>query len=133
VSIEVIDHTADVRVHVRAASMDELFREALRGTIALLRPVRGAPVAEREIIVNAPDRTALLVDFLNEALSSAHARREAYDDVLFFDLSETHLQARLRGVAAVSFGNDVKAVTYHQADVHRDESGLWQTMLVVDI
>jgi len=130
--IEVIEHTADVRLRIRGASMEELFRDALRGTMQLLHSEPGERTVERTIEVQAGDRTTLLIDFLNEALSHAHVHRQAYDDVEFLALTDTRVAARLHGRNARAFGQDVKAVTYHEAEIRR-ENGLWSVTIVYDI
>ena len=131
--IEVLGHTADIRLRISGNSLEELFHEALRGTIDLLHPHRGSRSARRKIIIDAANATVLLVDFLSEALSSAHAHRETYDDAIFSKLTETHVEATLTGSDAVEFGEDVKAVTYHEAEVRRSDDGTWSTMLVFDL
>ena len=131
--IEILEHTADIRLRITAATREDLFREALRGTIALLQPQRGDRKVQRDVRIEASDLTALLVDFLNEALSNAHARREAYDDARISSLTDNRVEARLLGTEAIAFGADVKAVTYHEADIRRDAHGQWYTILVYDI
>jgi len=131
--IEVIEHTADIRLRVSGKNLQELFTEALRGTIDLLNPQKGPRRVQCDVKVEAPDTTILLVDFLNEALSNAHAHREAYDDAVFSSLTETSAIARLSGNDALAFGEDVKAVTYHEAEVRRDPKGQWSTVLVYDL
>ena len=131
--IEIIEHTADIRLRITATSREDLFREAMRGTIALLQPQRGERKVQRDVRIEASDLTALLVDFLNEALSNAHARREAYDDARISSLTDNRVEARLLGTEAIAFGADVKAVTYHEADIRRDAHGQWYTILVYDI
>ncbi|HUP50290.1 MAG TPA: archease [Thermoanaerobaculia bacterium] len=130
---ELVEHTADIRIRVRAASREELFADALRGLMAVVDP-HGltAGAAGAEISIDAPDTTVLLVDFLNEALSRAHADREIYTKVTFGRLTDTNLTARLEGVRVEGFGEDVKAVTYHEAEV-REHAGEWSTLLVLDI
>ena len=130
--IEFVEHTADVRIRVRSETLEGLFLEALRGTMALLQPVVNTTAVERHLDVRAIDGTALLVDFLNEALSSAHAYGETYDRVAFAALEATHVEATLRGVGVDSFAQDVKAVTYHEAHMACVD-GEWETMLVFDI
>jgi SHS2 domain-containing protein len=132
---EILQHTADVRLRLTASSLEELFADALRG----LMEVMGAPVAahsvrpETESIeLDSVGLTALLVDFLNEALVRAVVRRRSFTGVTFASLGETHLSATLASVPAVSFDEDVKAVTYHEAEVRRSGEG-WSTMLVLDI
>lgn len=130
---EVIQHTADIRIRVEAATLEELFEDALRGLMEFM--AGGAVAGESandDIVVEAPDTTALLVDFLNEALTRAHLRRALFSGVTFSELAETHLRATLHA-AAVELAEDVKAVTYHEADVRRTADGRWTTMLVLDV
>src|SRR5262249_2984580 len=125
--IEIIEHTADIRLRITAPSREELFCEAMRGTMALLRPQKGERKVQRDVCVEASDLTVLLVDFLNEALSCAHTRREAYDDAAISSLTDHAVEARLLGREAVAFEADVKAVTYHEAEIRRDADGQLHT------
>lgn len=132
---ELAQHTADVRLLVSAASLEELFRDAVRGMYAVMRgaPAPDARRVERIITVeDSADRTALLVDFLNELLHRAHVAREMFDEVIFTRLDDVTLQATVTGLAPATFDEDVKAVTYHEADVHEREN-VWHTTLVLDI
>jgi SHS2 domain-containing protein len=132
---EIIPHTADVRLRVVAATLEELFTDAMRGMYAILRanlPDDGEPVKVSFTIDEAVDTTDMLIDFLNDVLHRAHTYREVYIDWDFLRLDATSLDVTLFGLAPASFEEDVKAVTYHEADVRRDEGG-WTTMLVFDI
>lgn len=132
---ELAQHIADVRLLVSAPSLEELFRDAVRGMYAVMRgaPESGAQRVQRVIAVeDSADRTALLVDFLNEVLHRAHVGRELFDDVTFTRFEELSLEATLSGIAPATFDEDVKAVTYHEAEV-RLENGTWTTMLVFDL
>ncbi len=136
-----LEHTADVRMYVTGRTQEELFCDALLGMIAAARPAPGEagttpgggkPV-ERTLSVSAPDVTALLIDFLSEALVLMHTEREAYLDAHFLRLDERSLEAELRGYVADSFEEDIKAVTYHEADVKKEKDGTWSTNIVFDI
>ncbi len=132
---ELAQHTADVRLLVSGASLEELFRDAVRGMFAVMRgmPAHDARPVSRVIAVHdSADRTALLVDFLNDVLHRSHVAREMFDDVTFARLEEHSLEATLTGVTPAEFDEDVKAVTYHEADVCERE-GVWRTTLVFDI
>jgi len=132
---KILEHTADVRLLVEARTLEELFREALGGMMEVLKPEKkeGGPETMRRIEIEAASRTALLVDFLNEALWLAHTHREALAEVAFEAISETRLRATLRGFAAAAFGEDIKAVTYHEAEIRTNEAGNLETKLVFDI
>ena len=131
---ELIHHTADVRLRVTSPSLEDLFRDAVSGMYAVMRGTsRGDSPVIREIRVDdSADTTALLVDFLNEVLNRAHIGRELFDSIAFSRFEETSITAQLSGSAPAEFEEDVKAVTYHEAEV-RNENGVWSTMLVFDL
>ncbi len=132
--IEIIPHTADVRLRVSAPSVEDLFGESLRGLMTCMdaHAVPGGRRVRRELEVVSADRTTLLVDFLNDALAMAIVDRETYSEILFHSFEETQLSATLSGFPAI-FGEDVKAVTYHEAEIVQREDGTWCTFLVFDI
>jgi SHS2 domain-containing protein len=131
---ELIHHTADVRLRVSAADLEELFRDAVRGMYAVMRAGRhDGPTLTREIAVDeSADTTSLLVDFLNEVLNRAQIGQELFEEIRFTRFEATSLTAVLTGTASAEFEEDVKAVTYHEAEV-RQENGVWTTMLVFDL
>lgn len=120
---------------VRGRTFQELFGDALRGMNSILKSFiegRGKKT-RREIAVEAADRSALLVDFLNEALALSLIHREIYTEVMFRELSETFLRAGLVGVGVYEFDEDIKAVTYHEVEIKKNENGEWGTAIVFDI
>jgi SHS2 domain-containing protein len=132
---ELVHHIADVRLRVHASTRAELFRDAMRGMYAVMRGEAGESderVSRTITVDDSADTTALLVDFLNEVLHRAHVASELFVDITFERFDAESLTAQLTGIVPASFDEDVNAVTYHEADVRRDESG-WTTMLVFDI
>jgi SHS2 domain-containing protein len=139
---KILEHTADVRLLVEGRTLGELFAEALGGMMELMKEecgpeeakLRGGPPEiTRNVQVESPSATSLLVDFLNEALCLAHSHRERYEGVEFKEISESRVRATLRGRPVESFGEDIKAVTYHEAEVRRNAAGHFETRLVFDI
>ena len=129
---ELIQHTADIRIRVEADSKESLFRDSLRGLMDYIAGGRPVDAETTESIeVDSVDTTALLIDFLNEALLRCHIHRVVFTDAQLTHLTDTDLRATLRG-SRVEMAEDVKAVTYHEADV-RQESGRWMTTIVLDI
>jgi SHS2 domain-containing protein len=131
---EVLDHTADVRLRVWGSTREAVFANALRGLMHVLGAAggEGTVVRSRRVRVESDDLSFLLVDFLNEALWLAQVHRESYDEVRFPVLDDRSVEAELSGRGIVSFTEDVKAVTYHEADVREREGG-WETTLVLDV
>lgn len=132
---EFLPHTADVRMRVAAPDLPALLGDALRGLMSVLgpQPERDQPV-RRLIAVHSADLTALLIDFLNEALSLALTNLESYDELVVVDLDveASVLHGELAGHRVSGFDDDVKAVTYHEADLVRRDWG-WQSLVVFDI
>ncbi len=130
-----LPHTADFRMYVRAASPEELFKEALLGMMKVLKSDLEAfeDGISESVELKAGDMTVLLIDFLNEVLTLAQTNKEIYTDVDFEAFGETHLKANLRGARVDEFDEDIKAVTYHEADVVQNAKGEWETNLVFDI
>jgi SHS2 domain-containing protein len=129
---EILQHTADVRISVTAATIDALFAESL---LALMEVMGGDALSEpieETLTIDSVDRTSLLIDFLNEALLRCHLRRQRYTSASFSKLTESSLAATLHAAPIPEFAEDVKAVTYHEADVQRGLDG-WTTRLVLDI
>lgn len=137
---EFLEHTADIRMRVTGGSLEEVFKSAAAGVMELLQPrsAAGGPPARpgrrrRSLALVAPDRTALLIDFLNAVLLGAQTHRERYDRIEFRRLTERDLAADLEGAPVEAFGGDVKAVTYHEAELRRGAEGSWSTVIVFDI
>lgn len=122
-------------MRVTGKSLEELFRDALLGMVSAMKPLssRKLNLVKRSIAIDAPDATSLLVDFLGEALVWMHTKREAYVAVRFRTLTESALDAELEGYIADSFGEDIKAVTYHEAEVKRNVEGTWATTIIFDV
>ncbi|MFI5399600.1 MAG: archease [SAR324 cluster bacterium] len=131
---EFLEHTADVRMRVTGTSLEGLFSDALAGLMELLQPGSPAgPAVRRPVSLSAGDATALLVDFLSDALLSALTRRERYDGLAVRELTERNIAAELIGAPVAGFADDVKAVTYHEAELSRGPDGQWETVIVFDV
>lgn len=131
----IVGHTADVRMRVTGTSREKLFEDALAGMMVFLDPKKAPSLTQssRAIELYAQDAAALLVDFLSEALTLAHIHREWYPRVRFYELSDTALRAELAGIPIDAFGEDIKAVTYHEAKIQKNEKGEFETTIVFDI
>lgn len=142
---QIVPHTADIKIRVYGASMQELFKHALQGMFQCMRPQSPEcsylndrfscpklPVV-RPLGVNSPDVNALLVDFLSYALYLSDVHNEAYLNVVISSLTPTGIIAQLEGVAITGFEeSEIKAVTYHDLNIVQKD-GVWQTEIVFDI
>ncbi len=131
-------HTADVRLKVTGGTRGDVFRLALEAMAELMkenfcRTGKEDFFREEKLELKSIDGTSLLVDFLSEALTFSHIRKMIYCEVIFETLTETEIKARIRGKATNQFDKDIKAVTYHEAELKINEQGQWESILVFDI
>lgn len=132
-SYQFVGHVADARIKVESETLEELFVDAFEGTMDLLNPNFDSSTekVKRIVKLNASDVTLLLIDFLNKVLLNAHTNKEAYNKITLIHLDKNSIKATLHGSGVKSFGENIKAVTYHEADVHKNDK--WETNIVYDI
>ena len=135
--IEALPHTADARLRIEADTLEELFRAALRamGNLLQERACDGEPAFDRacRVALTAGDATGLLIDLLSEVLTQSHAQRAVFCRFKSLALDATAVRAEVLGRTVDGFDEDIKAVTYHEAGILRNETGNWQTNVVFDI
>ena len=129
-----LSHTADTRLFVEADSREELFSEAFLALKELLEPksIFQHFLVDCTITISSYDETALLIDFLAEVLTYSHIKKAVFTKVHFLSFSKTELIAHLQGSCVPYFEKDVKAVTYHEAEIKKTETG-FSTTIIFDI
>mgnify|MGYP001576271206 CR=1 FL=1 len=132
---KLISQIADIRLKVEADDLLQLFVIALEGMNSIMKEKRDERGEKRKriISVGSPDETALLVDFLNEVLYQSHTNKEIYEEIRFLEFSETALKAEIYGQEVDGFDEDIKAATYHEADIVKNKNNNWETIIVFDI
>ncbi|MGM0589583.1 MAG: archease [Bacteroidota bacterium] len=132
-----LPHVADVRIEVHSDTLPGLFKLSLDSMNQLLKPNHGSisqiPDLVETIELTAPDTSSLLIDFLSEVLTMSYINKTLFYDLFFYRLTDSHLSADVTGVRIDGFEEDIKAVTYHEADVHLNDQDEWQTTLVFDV
>lgn len=132
-----LEHPADVGVEAWAPSLPEAFEQAVMGLIAVLvDPADIEAPEEREVVIEARDVESLLVKFLSEILFLFDAGHLLVRQVRIEELTPTKLRARVRGEpfrpSKHRVRTDVKAVTYHQISVKRQNEG-WNVVVYLDV
>ena len=130
---EILEHKADLKIRAFGKDKQELFLNALLGMIAGLRPELKAESVKRKIIIKSIDLPLLLVDFLSEILYLIQINREVYNSVKFSKFTNTELAGELFGQKVERFGEDIKAVTHHDLDIHQRKDGGWEATILFDI
>lgn len=130
-----VEHTADTKLNLEASTLMELFQVALLALAELIhaKAINEKPATSQEITISSTDTTSLLIDFLAEVLALSHMRTTVFTEVKFHSLTSTMLTAKIYGVPVDRFEKDVKAVTYHEAEVKTTKSGTFETSVIFDI
>lgn len=137
---QILPHTADVRLLVQGTTARELFTVALEGMNKILDKRstqqsinKNRKFVHKKISIESSDVTNLLIDFLNNILAKSLINTTIFEKVKFSKLENNHLQADIYGQKVDSFSEDIKAVTYHEAEIVRNEKGNYQTVIIFDI
>ena len=134
---QLLPHTADVRLRVTGGNLQELFSSALLGMNEILK--KGAcqktnrlPTQEN-FSLTATDPTQLLIDFLSEVLARTQINKAIFCQVEFKKLGEKELEVTISGATTDRFDEDIKGVTYHEAQIKKNEKGELETIVIFDI
>jgi SHS2 domain-containing protein len=131
---ELLEHTGEIVLRVRAPSLNGLFVEAARGLADLcLGGGRAVPSGDpRTLSLAAPDAAALLVDWLNELIYLGETERWVALAFEAVEVTPTALRIRARGATLDRAPSLVKAATMHGLHLVR-EDGMVQADVVLDV
>lgn len=132
---EILEHKADLKIRAFGKDLRKLFLNVMIGMFEGARyeeEVKGKK-SKVKIKLKSIDLPSLLVDFLGEILYFAETKKEVYQKVDFKKFSETEIEATLIGKKLKKMGVQIKAVTYHNLDIHQREDGAWEATVLFDI
>jgi SHS2 domain-containing protein len=134
---EIFEHTADIGIRVRAATLEELFADAARGLFSIIvaNPETVRPLQEITFSISGSQHEDLLIDWLDELLYTFDTNRLLFRE-FYVRQNQEGLSASARGEpidrARHELHMEVKAITYHGLKVDRDGDG-WLAEVIVDI
>lgn len=125
-SHELVDHTSEVTIRLRAPTFGALVSEATRAFAELVPAAIQSPVPgdSREFRVKGPDRAAGLVEWLNEMVYLCEVEQWLPVDAELLSMESGELRIRARGMALAAPFVFVKAATLHRAVVRESPSGV---------
>ena len=130
-------HTADIRMKVEANTLTEVFETALLGMSEIMkegfcnRPYKGS--LKVDLRITSKDRTCLLIDFLSEALSVSYNEKAVFCQLHIIKMGTNLLEASIYGATIDKFDEEIKAVTYHEANLIKNQQNKWETFIIFDI
>ena len=136
---EEFDHTADVGIRIYAASFEELLVNAARGMFSLILPEerRGYSPSTtlKEINTSAEEKDMLLQQWLSELLYIHSVEKLIPSGDAQIDLQGYYLRGIVPFMVMdgqmISDATEIKAVTFHDLEVNRLESG-WYAQVIFD-
>jgi SHS2 domain-containing protein len=134
---EVIEHMADIGIAAYGADLKQVFTNTACGLFSLI--TESDTVSENNIYhiqVNAPDRDALLVNWLNELIYRYEAKEILFHRFIINTLTDTELRATGYGekidLAKHELKIQVKAATYHMLKIEQNKDG-WKAQVIFDV
>jgi SHS2 domain-containing protein len=129
---EEIEHTADWAIIVRGDTLAGLFEHAAEGMFFLLNAKHKKNQARKgHLSLAAIDRETLLVSWLEELLYLLEMERVSADN-FHVNLEDQGLNAEFDLYPVDSIKKDIKAVTYNELKIVKDEDG-FHTTIVFDV
>ena len=134
---EIIDHTADIGVVVRGASLEELFANAAYAFFDLQVGLERVGTAEsREVVVEGDDLEQLMVRWLQQLLVLLEVEELVVSEFNIEQADESGVRACVRGETLDprrhELKGEIKAVTYHELEVEETTQG-WQAQIIFDV
>jgi len=137
---ELIEHTADIGIRVRAKDLKELFRNTALAMFEIMAEEKSSvtrhqsPVKRIMIKQKAQDLEELFVNWLNELLSLSSTKELIFSDFKINKLDKNNLEAEAEGedIKNYKVNMEVKAATYHQLKIE-DKGDFWQAEVIFDV
>lgn len=127
------EHVGEVRLALEAPTLASVLEEAARALAELmsteLRPAEGAPV---RVEVTAPDRAALVAEWIDELVYRSEVDKKVYAEARVLECDDRRVVAELRGFEPPAIKTAVKAATLHELSVTEGPAGL-SARVVLDV
>lgn len=131
-----LPHTADIRIFVESDNIEDLFSVSLEAICSILISgevdIHQQFTLEEFLEIESFDQSALLIDFLSDALVIMNKHKAIFPYVSIQSLEVRKLSAKIYGYPVDEFKEDIKAITYHEANIQQIEN-IFQTKIVLDI
>jgi len=134
---EVLEHTADIGIRVKASSLESLFKNAGLAITNLSAEKQKTFIPEKHRIVieqKADNVEELFVNWLNELLSASSAEGLIFEDIKINQINENFVDAIAVGTDRRNYKTniEIKAATYHQLKVQKSGS-YWLAEVIFDV
>jgi len=134
---EILEHTADIRIRVRAKKVKILFVQAARAMFDIIAEKKSnldSRKAECVIVQKAQNLEELFINWLNELLSLSSARGLVFSGFRIKNFGEYFLEVVALGEKNKGYqiNKEIKAATYHQLLIKKNRIG-WKAEVIFDV
>ena len=134
---KVLDHTADIGIIVHGDDLKALFENAGKAFFHLMTDLRRVkPRVERQVNLRGESLDRLMVEWLSELLYLHDVENLLFRAFRVESVGEEGLRAIAKGEVFQDgthlIKTEVKAVTYHQIEVRRENRG-WRAQVILDL
>lgn len=134
---ELFDHTADVGIRIRAASLAELIQPATDGMYFVIGQLVSTGNCEQiELQIQGDDPATMLRDYMQEllVLFDVDHRIARQVEVMAFDSQQLCVRIQLCDIDTelCVYYRELKAITYHELAIHTLDDG-YEATVIVDI
>jgi SHS2 domain-containing protein len=126
------NHTAEIELAIEAQTEEDVFAEAAGAFGELVGLDDEGEPLEHLVTIEAADREALLVQWLEELIFLADTESFVPEAAQDIRLDGTSVHAKVVGRRG-RFEPLVKAATYHGLRFDHDDEGVWHARLVLDV
>jgi SHS2 domain-containing protein len=128
------EHRGELELRIDAPCLLEVFVEAARALAEVMHwtPLDVPAAWNDEVVVDAADREALLVEWLNELVFRSEVSKVDFTGIEITRLSDRQLAATIRGTRVERLRNPVKAATYHGLSI-ADRAGEVTAKVILDV
>jgi SHS2 domain-containing protein len=135
---EVVEHTADIGIRAYGVDLSRAFINAARGMFSLVTDLDSvSEMLYRDVQVAAPDKEALLVEWLNELIFLFDTEMVLFSRFHVGTLSDTEIKSRCWGEkidrSRHILKRAIKSATYHMLAVEQKTDYQWQVQVLFDI
>jgi len=127
-----ISHTADVKIQIRAPTLEALFSDACDALMQVIYGTSRKGILKKDIAITSQDIDSLLLDFLSEVLFVSEVEAIVFSkaDV---HIDGTNLYAELEGEPfnrqKHAKGTEVKGISYSGLLIRHDANGFMVEIL----
>ncbi|MCS7183873.1 MAG: archease [Patescibacteria group bacterium] len=120
---QLLPHTADIKFKIISKNLKGLIKESLKAINFYLKPkiIKKTNPSKAKIILNYKNEVELLIDYLSKILIKTYVEKKLFR-VSKCEILEGKVKIELIGFKFESLTREIKAITYHQANISKDRN-----------